>query len=271
MKPLDNYETWAAKLSEENAAEIGLDIEECRMLIKELMEIPIDRSYSVLKWYVGEKWADAFRNIKADAPIEVLELASGESTHIPKVMAKHYSDSQTKYITFNLNKKLTANFKTATKDLPITIEVVEDPAQTIDSRIGENKIDVVVFEHAINDILQGMFAERNGIDTIDTDWYDVLPKMVEIISSEYRGGTFEASVRNEFLALLDSCLNVLKPNGYIVFFHHMYKMDLDFGYDAELYENMVNIVRKWVQEAGIGQEVFFDGFEPHWWMFIKKI
>jgi hypothetical protein len=115
-----------------------------------------------------------------------------------------------------------------------------------------------------------MFAERNGIDTIDTDWFEILPEMVRIISAEYRNGTFEAAVKDEFLALLNSCMNVLKPNGVMVFFQFMYQMDLDLGYDPELYGNMVDIIRRWVHGAGIGQEVFFDGFDPHWWMFIKK-
>jgi len=271
MKPLDNYEAWAARLSEANDSEMDFDIEVNKIYLKEFFEAPIHIFTPVLSWYIRSKWADAFKLIKPDAPIEVLELASGSSVFVPQTVAKYYNNPQSKYTTFNLNKRLTAGFKAQTKNLPLKIDVVEDAAQKIDDYIGENKIDAVVFEHAINDILQGMFAERNGIDTIDTDWFEILPEMVRIISAEYRNGTFEAAVKDEFLALLNSCLNLLKPNGVMVFFQFMYQMDLDLGYAPELYGNMVDIIRRWVHGAGISQEVFFDGFDPHWWMFIQKI
>ena len=271
MKPLDNHETWAKRLGVENPSEIGFDIEESKAFLKQIFEAPINIFPPVLSWYIRSKWLDVFKNIKPNAPIEVLELASGASVYVPNVIAKYYNNPQSKYITFNLNKKLTAQFKASTKDLPLAIDIVEDAAQNIEEYIGENKMDAVVFEHAINDILQGMFAARHGMDTIDTDWFEILPKMVEIMCAEYRNGTLDAAVKDEFVALLKSCLHVLKPGGVMVFFHHMYQFDLEQGYDFALYENLVPIARKWVQDAGIGKEVFFDGFEPNWWMFIQKV
>ena len=271
MKPLDNYEKWAKKLIEADSFEVGSDIEVNKIYLREFLEAPINRYTPVLSWYIKSKWVEAFKLIKPSAPIEVAELASGSSVFVPQAISQHYNDPQTKYTTFNLNKRLTASFKAQTKKFPIKIDVVEEAAQKIDEYIGKDKIDAVVFEHAINDILQAMFAERHGIDTIDTDWFEILPEMVEIISSEYKNKTFEASVKDEFLALLKSCLNVLKPNGIMVFFQFMYQSDLDRGYDSELYGNMVDVIRKWAHDFGIGREVFFDGFEPHWWMFIQKI
>ncbi len=270
MKPLDNYELWAARLSKENSCEIGFDIEESKGFLKELLEVPINIFPPVLSWYMCSKWIDVFRNIKANGPIEVLELASGESVHIPIALSKYYNNPETKYTTFNLNKKLTENFRAYTKDFHVTIDIIEDAGQNIEDYIGTNKIDAVIFEHAINDIFQGILAERHGIDTINTDWFEILPKMVEIISEEYSKGTFECAVKNEFITLLKSCLNVLKPTGVIAFFHHMYQMDIDCGYNIELYENMINIVRKWIIDEKIGCEVFFDGFDSQWWMFIQK-
>jgi hypothetical protein len=51
----------------------------------------------------------------------------------------------------------------------------------------------------------------------------------------------------------------------------MYQTDLDLNYDVDLYENMINIVRKWINDAGIGIEVFFEDFEPQWWLFVQKL
>jgi len=50
----------------------------------------------------------------------------------------------------------------------------------------------------------------------------------------------------------------------------MYQYDLDRGINRDFWENLLLIVRKWINGAGIGKEVFIDGFEPQWWMFIKK-
>ena len=267
MRRLDDYSLWAARLDNETDPEV-LQVAERHAYLQEIFESPIARFFSVLGWYIRSKWADAFIKMKPHAPIQVLEIASGSSIKIPQVVSTLYHDAHTNYTAFNLNKKLTESFKSSVKDLPLRVDIIEDAAQSIEDYIGANKMDVVIFEHAINDILQGMFAARHGIDT---DWFDVLPKMVEIITDEHRRGTLENSVKHEFIDLLKSCYMTLKPGGFMCFFHHMYQMDLDCGYDEELYENMIHMARKWIKEAKIGNEVFFDGFDPHWWMFIQKV
>ena len=270
MRLLDDYSLWGARLDNETDPEV-LQVTERHAYLQEIFERPIAGFFPVLGWYIRSKWADAFIKIKANAPIQVLEVASGSSINIPQAISELYDDPYTNYTAFNLNKKLTESFKSSVKHLPLKIDVIEDAAQRIEDYIGASKMDVVIFEHAINDILQGMFAARHGIDTIDTDWFDVLPKMVEIITDEHRRGTLEGFVKHEFIELLKSCFMTLKPGGFMCFFHHMYQMDLDCGYDEELYENMIHMTRKWIKEAKIGSEVFFDGFDPHWWMFIQKV
>ena len=60
------------KTKKENASDISFDIEESKILLKELLEAPIDKYPPVLSWYISSKWLDVFKQIKVNAPIKVL-------------------------------------------------------------------------------------------------------------------------------------------------------------------------------------------------------
>ena len=269
MKPFDDSKLWIKRFIDDSNSS-GCNLEEDCEYLKEMLTAPIARFLPPLSWYLRSKWTDVFKNVKPGNIINALELASGSSVEVPHAIAKLYTDPSSKYTTFNLNKKLTEGFKANVKNLTLPIDVVEDAAQNIYDYYGDDKVDAVIFEHSINDILQGMFAERYGIDTINSDWFDILPEMIKIISSEYKNKTLESSVKAEFMILLDSCYKVLKPGGFICFFHFMYQMDLDLGYNIELYENFVPMVRNWTTDVALGKDASFNGFDPQWWLFIQK-
>jgi hypothetical protein len=42
------------------------------------------------------------------------------------------------------------------------------------------------------------------------------------------------------------------------------------GYNPELWENMLPVIRPWFAELSGGREVFFNGFDPQWWLFYQK-
>jgi hypothetical protein len=51
----------------------------------------------------------------------------------------------------------------------------------------------------------------------------------------------------------------------------MYQYDLSLGYHPDLWNNMLPIAREWINSVEGGKEMFFEGFDPQWWMFYKKI
>ena len=171
--------------------------------------------------------------------------------------------SKTNYTTANLNKQLTAEFKAKTKDLPIKIDVVEDAAQKIENYFGDNKVDVIVFEHSFNDVLETMIADKHGIDTINTNWWDILPRLIQLTNEAYKDGAYEAIIKNDFLQMLKSLLNVLKPGAFIISHQFQYQGDLDLGIIPEIWSDLISTVRKWITGENIGTEMFFDGFEPN--------
>lgn len=281
MQALDNINKWIQKMKEVDITEVlsigeqkewnEITFEERSDKLDKMLSNPVDDFSVVYKWYFRMKWIEALQTLQTKSPLKLLELGAGDTDMIPQIMAKKYEHSESHYVTANMNKKLTSNFREKTKNLPIKISVIEDAAQNISEYIENEKFDVVAFEHSINDILQAMLGERDSIDTTNEDWWEILPRMIEIIKQEYLNNTLEASVKVEFLELIRSCLDVLKPEGYIIINHFMYQYDLNLGYNPDLWNNMLPIVRKWINSLGIGQEIFFDGFDSQWWLFYKKI
>lgn len=281
MKPMDDIKNWLPKMYENNATDVlsideknrwdCLTKEERNEMLKSLLEKPVDFNLPVYSWYFRTKWGEVLQAIQSPTPLSLLEIGSGSTDMLPQIMSRLYKHPETSYITVNMNKELTYWFRENTKGLPIKVDVVEDAAQNMENYFGAEKFDAIVFEHSFNDIMQAMLAERTGIDTIHSDWFEVLPKMINIINREYVSGTMEASVKSEFLELISSCIKVLKKGSYIIVNHFQYQYDLNLGMNPELWENLLNIIRNWINDAGLGQEVFFDGYEPQWWMFIKKV
>ena len=99
---------------------------------------------------------------------------------------------------------------------------------------------------------------------------EILPQITEILNQEYQNGTLEQTVKPEFLYLISSCLKVLKPNGRIAINHYQFQYNLDIGLNPDWNENLLPVVRTWINEAKLGKEVIVQDFEPQWWMFLKK-
>lgn len=238
--------------------------------LQRICSLPLcDEDFTVLySLYFRLKWLDVLKTCTPLKGTTILEVGSGSSANIPNAMT--VNDPTSTYITANMNKKLTEGLKRNTSSLPITINIIEDDANNIRNYFDTNTLDAIVFEHSVNDILQAILCEKNGIDTTNSDWFDILPEMIKMIGIEYVNQSLEQKVKDSFLSLIDNCLSVLKSNGYLVMSHYMFQYDLDLGYNDELWENMLLVVRPWLKELTIGKEVFFDGFDSQWWLFYQK-
>lgn len=240
------------------------------MLIPIEKPIVFENPEIIYNWYFRSKWAAALKRIHKKDLISVFEIGAGGCDIVPKAISKKFCHPETKYVTANLNKELTQIFKWKTEYDPISISVIEDDASNIKNYTGENCFDVIAFEHSLNDVLETILAQKNGIDTVNNSWMNILPEITSVVNREWNNGTFEQNTKEEFLGLLGACFDVLRPNGWIVFAHYQFRYNLDIGLSPELNSELIPMVRKWISQAEIGEEFFFEEFDQNWWMFIKK-
>ncbi len=65
-----------------------------------------------------------------------------------------------------MNKILNENLLEKTKDLSLNVEIIDDDAINIENYIEKGAIDIIAFQHSINDIIQAILCDREGVDTI---------------------------------------------------------------------------------------------------------
>lgn len=238
-------------------------------LLKRLLESPIEEFTEINDLYFRTKWAELVNKIYGKKPIIMLEVASGDADMIPQALAR--SNPSSIYITANMNKRLNESLLKKTKNLGLDIKLIDDDASMINNYIKQSSVDMIAFQHGVNDVLQAILCEQNGIDTVNTDWMECLPKMIELVKFEVENNTFEDNVKHVFLKLIKDLLITLKEGGVIAINHYMFKYDLDLGYPKELFENLIPLIRDWFKELDICQEIFYDGFSEQWWIFLKKV
>lgn len=274
MKPLDfldkkilSLENAKLFLSENDyVCFANIEEKERMILLKNLLEKPIEVFTPVNELYFRSKWAKLIQNIYGNKPITLLEIASGDADMIPQTLSR--TNPKTKYIAANMNVSLNESLLEKTTGLDINLQLIDDDAIFIKEYIPAHSVDIVAFQHGANDVMQAILCGQNNIDTINTNWMECLPKMIELLKIEISNNTFEQNVKASFLALNNDLLFVLKKDGIIAINHYMFQLDLDLGYPPGLFENIVPMIRKWILELDNVKEVFISDFDVQWWMFI---
>jgi len=218
--------------------------------------------------YVSRSWRRLLDLRGAGGPVTMLEIGAGSSVILPKTLAAYNQNSR--YITVNENQALTRAFRQKTRRLPIVIDIIEGDAVHAETRLPPESVDILAFEHSMNDILQAILMARDGVDTAQASWFRLLPDMITRMNAAYRGGEFEAALKAPFMALLQSCTAALKPGGLLALSHYMFQYDLNLGYDPWLWENMLPLVRPWLGELPGGREITLEGYDAQWWFFWEK-
>lgn len=248
---------------------ISIAEEQREIQLMDLLMKPIEDFFSVVnEVYFRSKWAQFVNNVYGSNPIILLEVASGDADMIPQSIS--ISNPRSTYIAFNMNQLLNKSLINKTKDLKLNFQLIDDDAAKINDYIAKETVDVIAFQHGVNDVLQAILCDKYGVDTINSDWMNILPEMIKILQKETLENTFENTVKEPFLNMIKNVLLTLKKDGIIAINHYMFQLDLDWGYPKNLYENIIPLIRNWFNDESSLTEVFYDGFDEQWWIFLKK-
>lgn len=234
-----------------------------------LLEQPIAQFTLVNEAFFRARWAELLRQCAAPADLSLLEVATGDTDMIPQMQARDYPHST--YHTANMNQQLTQSFLHKTSGLPLNIHVHAADAAQIDQQIAPDSVDFIAFQHGVNDVLQAILCDQRSVDTIHSDWMETLPTMISILQEEIAQDTLAQHAKAPFLAMMAGLNKVLKPGGLFLMNHYMLQLDLNWGYPANLWENIIPMTRAWVKDLPGLREVTFDGFDPQWWLFLRRI
>lgn len=278
MVALDDVEKWIRIINERAAQSLSdreyaafqeFSAAEVHAILEELFQRPMSRFTPISEAYFRAKWVDALRVSIGREDFSLLEIATGDADIIPQAMDRAFPKSR--YCSVNMNRALSRSFVAKTRNLRIRTRLIEDDGQNIERHLGGHSVNVIAFQHGLNDVLQTILCQREGIDTVDSDWMETLPMMIEILKREVAHNTFEGSVKGTFLAIVRSLLSVLADDGVILMHHYLFQLDLDWGYPASLFENLIGIVRGWIAEVAELREMKHPGFSPAWWLFYRKV
>ncbi len=234
------------------------------MIRKDSSDMQLSRVYHILSW---EK---AFRNLVVRKDSTLVEIAPGAGTHIATAFDM-VTGEKGKYVAFNLNKKLTSDFQSQTKELNLHTCVIEDNARNLPEYVDKESVDIVTGNHAINDILETIIADNKGIDTIEGDYFEVAPRLIREYEKAYLNGTLKSLVFEDFIKIIRAIYFVLKPGGHLVLNYYVYPVEIDWGGSLPVRSAFVGLARQWISEADLGFETFpLEGFDPKWWGSFRK-
>jgi hypothetical protein len=277
MVPLDSFPRWSPRLDGcarifLSAAELAryesIPAQERQRQLGALLDRPLHAFSMVNEAYFRARWGETLGMLHPDRGIAVLEVATGDADMIPQAMARSHAGGR--YVTANMNRAANRSLLAKTAGLDLARELLEDDAANIERHSGPEAFDVIAFQHGMNDVAQAILCGREGIDTTDADWMETLPRMIGIIRREVASGTLEDHVKPGILALMRPLIRVLKRGGTIAINHYMFQLDLDWGYPPGLWAGFVPLVREWLRGMEGVEEARFNGYEPNWWMFLRK-
>ena len=154
--------------------------------------------------YFAAAWSNLFSTFLDNKNVNLMEVASGDANYIINGL-DHYSADLGTYVTFNLNKKLSSNIINKNKNNSVKIKIIEDNGMNALNYFNAETFNVVAFHHAINDIVQTIVAEKEGIDTINCDWWEKEPEMLQAVLKHHNQGTLKTVVYDDFIKLINIC------------------------------------------------------------------
>lgn len=252
-----------------------LNADELEKQLSQVITVPInlsgDMSREWLELYYTASWYNLFEQLNMPPDASIFEIGSGDTAYIPKAMNAYSSGRGGKYVTANLNNELSRGFREKTKDMELTVEIIQDHGASLSKYYSEESFAVAAFHHALNDIIQTIIADLEGIDTIHNNWWEIEPQLLQAVMKYHHAGKLKNAAYEPFISLIDSCRQLLQKGGYMIFDNCTYAGYERVGYSSEFHGDYIDLARAWIKEADLGlEEVEMALYDSKWWMVLRK-
>ncbi|WP_144940263.1 hypothetical protein [Paenibacillus sp. 32O-W] len=252
----------------------GMTAAEIEREFKQVIQVPIrlsgEMGHELFELFYTASWFNLFDRLQVPADGMLFEIAAGDTVYIPKALDAY--SSVAKYVTANLNKELSENFMRKTASLRIDIRVIQDDGIHILDYYPEGSFDVVSLHHAVNDIIQTIIANQEGIDTVNSNWWTIEPQMLQAVMAYHNRGELKNAAYGGFIGIIETLGKLLKPGGYMIFDNCTHEGYEKLGYSSEFHSAYIQLAREWIQEANLGlEEVKLEAYDSKWWMVLRKL
>jgi len=154
--------------------------------------------------------------------------------------------------------------------IPPSVGVRAALAAQVRDQIAPLSTHLIAIRHAVDDIVDATIARHEGLGLL-------LPAetrqaaVVRAVRAYWRSGDLERVVAPELVGVVGELCPALRPAGRLVFSHEVVDSDLRLGQPLDLYVEYIPLTRRWLAGADLPlQEIALDGFDPHWWLFLKR-
>ncbi|MCQ6561274.1 hypothetical protein [Paenibacillus mendelii] len=253
-----------------------LRADELKKRLNQVISVPIDlsgeMSHELLELYYTASWYNIFEKQNLPRNASVFEVGAGDIVYIPKALDAYSAGQGGKYVTANLNLELSRGFREKTAGMQIDIEIIPDNGANILNYYNEESFEVIAFHHALNDIIQTVIADLEGIDTINNNWWTIEPQLLLAVMEYHNTGRLKDAAYDAFIRIIDTCNRLLKKGGYMVFDNCTYAGYDSMGYSSEFHSAYIDLAREWINEAQLGlEEVEMPSYDRKWWMVLRKV
>lgn len=136
--------------------------------------------------------------------------------------------------------------------------------------LAADSLDLVVFEHAMDDIVLEAVARHEGLGPEEEEpgEYSLRPRALR---AYWRSGDLERVAAPFFVDVLAGCRRALASFGRIVLHHRIRDADLATGQPMEVYAEYLHWARRWIADSAVQlREVMVDSLHPQWWLCLKR-
>jgi hypothetical protein len=198
-------------------------------------------------------WPGVLDALRLPSPCSVLDVVAGEDDALPRALSQ---------------RDPTATVLTL--DIGATAQGGRPPDSLLREQLEAGTFHLIALRHVIDDIVESAVAEHEGV-ALDRAADDARSDIMRSLRAYSRSGDLEEIALPRLIEVVDACAAALHPNGSLLLTHEVFDSDLLLGHPLELYADYIPLARRWLAEAGLPlHEISLDGFEPHWWLCLRR-